>query len=249
MSAKSGDRFGRLTLVSKANFPGKTKWNCMCDCGIAVTRKLAALKERQKAGGTSSCGCYQSEINAITSASRFDPTPYMQKRYGRLLVTGVSVDLSRTQRQKSRLVCLCDCGAQTVVMPMQLTSGKTTSCGCYHRERLSEVAKEVSTKHANTVTGVLNGHTPIYRAWMKIRAGCAEGWRVGFHKVCHEYDPRWDEFEAFYQDFGPIKVTETISRKDNQSPWSKDNCFVNIGRRAKMENAAQSERPTVGKEG
>jgi hypothetical protein len=233
MTDVAGARFGRLTLVSRVEAKGKPKWLCKCDCGKQVTRKLQALRERIKDGGTSSCGCYQSEINAATSSARFDPTPYMQKRFGRLLVTGVSVDPTRAQRQKSRLVCLCDCGAQAVVVPMQLTSGKTTSCGCYHKERLSEVAKQTATIHAQTVTGVLNGHTPIYRAWLKIRAGCVEGWRAGFHKVCHEYDPRWDEFDAFYQDFGAIKITETISRKDNQAPWSKNNCFVNIGRRAK----------------
>lgn len=231
---KAGDRYGRLSLISRAEAQGKAKWLCRCDCGKEVVRKLEGIKSTTKHGGTSSCGCYQSEINSATSSARFDPTPYMQKRYGRLLVTGVIVDPARTQRTKSLLVCLCDCGAQSLVTPLSLAQGKTTSCGCFHSERISAVAKEVATIHAHTSTGVLNGHTPIYRAWMKIRQGCAEGWRAGFHKVCHEYDPRWDEFMEFYKDFGDIRPAETISRKDNQSMWSKENCFVNIGRRAKL---------------
>lgn len=87
--------------------------------------------------------------------------------------------------------------------------------------------------HGHTAHGVLNGHTPIYRAWMKIRAGVKAGQEAGFNLVCHEFDPRWDDFENFLADFGEIGYNETISRKDNQQTWCKENCFVNVGRRTK----------------
>jgi hypothetical protein len=59
----TGQRFGRLTVVSRAaNYVSpsggkKARWNCACDCGketVVVTNKLTS-------GYTKSCGCLQLE--------------------------------------------------------------------------------------------------------------------------------------------------------------------------------------------
>ena len=143
-------------------------------------------------------------------------------------VTGPSLDESRPNN-KTRLVCLCDCGAQSIVTSNSLLSGRTISCGCFQTEQMIAKGKE-AIKHGHARISA-SFATPIYMSWLKIRAGCLEGWRKGFHMVCHEYDQRWDDFNEFYQDFGSIKYSQTISRIDNQQAWSKENCFVNIGRR------------------
>lgn len=227
--ANPGTRYGRLTVVYQTAFGRKARVMCACDCGNKKETFLHSIKAAVSKKHTPSCGCAIKEVKSENGLKRFDPTAYMQKRYGRLLVTGVSIDPSRNN-VKSRLVCLCECGGQAIVAPMQLTSGKTTSCGCFHAERLVEKGRE-NVVHGHTTFGVLNGHTPVYRAWQKIRAGCLEGWRAGFHLVCHEYDPRWEDFQEFWRDFGDINALQTISRHDNQQPWSKENCFVNVGRR------------------
>jgi len=36
--------------------------------------------------------------------------------------------------------CLCDCGATTYVSSVQLTTGKTKSCGCLRRKSLQSVS-------------------------------------------------------------------------------------------------------------
>ena len=233
--AQPGTRYGRLVVKHHVTHGRKAIVLFGCDCGAERTSPLTHIKQSVQKGNVPSCGCRIKELKSENGMKRFDPTTYMQKRYGRLLVTGISQDPTR-KHVKSRLVCLCDCGGQAVVAPMQLTSGKTTSCGCFHHERQVEVGKE-NVVHGNTTFGVLNGHTPIYRAWCKIKAGCAEGWRAGFHLVCHDYDPRWDDFQEFWRDFGDIKVSQTISRLDNKMPWSKENCYVNIGRRSAKPNA------------
>ena len=54
----TGKRFGRLTVISRAENKGKhLMWNCICDCGNTKT----ARGETLKSGETKSCGCLLSE--------------------------------------------------------------------------------------------------------------------------------------------------------------------------------------------
>ena len=94
-------------------------------------------------------------------------------------------------------------------------------------------------RHGQTVYGNLSGGiTPIYQVWSTVRKCVKMGWRRGAHRVCHEYDPRWDDFENFMKDFGKIKASEGISRIDNQLPWSKENCFIHVVAKRKTVGAS-----------
>ena len=237
-----GAKFGRLTLKDKLPGSGKARWRCACDCGRTTEKRLDDLRSRMKHGLIPSCGCWFAEERSRISLGMFDATAYMQKRYGRLLVTGVEVNTERS-KAKNRLVCLCDCGAQAIVRGDQLLSGLSKSCGCLKRERAAQIGFEVNFDHGKTIYGELTGVAPIYQCWSTIKKNCLRGWKVGAHRVCHEYDPRWDDFKEFYKDFGDIKVSQTISRRDDQLPWSKSNCFVNTGQRAPRKKAMT---PNVG---
>lgn len=53
------------------------------------------------------------------------------KRFGKLLVIKqMDSYVSPKGCRKSKWLCICDCGKETIVMGADLTSGKTTSCGC-----------------------------------------------------------------------------------------------------------------------
>jgi len=54
--------------------------------------------------------------------------------YGRLYVES---RVNRTDRVV--WICKCDCGNVCEVQTFDLILGKTRSCGCYHRERQSEI--------------------------------------------------------------------------------------------------------------
>lgn len=56
------------------------------------------------------------------------------QRFGRLVVTGMIYE----DGKMSRAICKCDCGNEIVRPITYLTTGDTTSCGCYHRDRTSE---------------------------------------------------------------------------------------------------------------
>ena len=153
---------------------------------------------------------------------------YNLKQFGRLTVIG-HIYNKDGPRPKRKLVCKCECGNEITLNVQNVSRGLTKSCGCLRQETLSETAKKNKKHgHANTVNGVPN--SPLYASWRKILGCCEEGWKKGFHKVCHEYDPRWKDFAEFLIDFGPIKKGLTISRHDNQMPWSKENCYINQGR-------------------
>ena len=56
----TGQRFGKLVVLGKGESkgPGRTAWNCLCDCGNKKTIRGDALKS----GRTTSCGhCLRSE--------------------------------------------------------------------------------------------------------------------------------------------------------------------------------------------
>lgn len=65
-------------------------------------------------------------------------------RFGRLVVVDRAEDKidKNSGKHKSCWICNCDCGTKgKIVIGAILTSGKTVSCGCYHKEVASETAK------------------------------------------------------------------------------------------------------------
>jgi hypothetical protein len=58
-----GQRFGRLTVLSRADRPtqpGRAYWLCKCDCGT----EKAIFGKHLRSGATKSCGCISSENTA-----------------------------------------------------------------------------------------------------------------------------------------------------------------------------------------
>ena len=74
------------------------------------------------------------------------------ERFGRLLVVG-KVNVAR----RWEAVCKCDCGTEKVVSVRMLVRGDSTSCGCYHKQRVSEIR---SASLFNHTFGKLHVVTP-----------------------------------------------------------------------------------------
>ena len=68
-----GQKFGRLTVVDRAENDKHKKpmWLCLCDCGN--TKIVKGEKLKRKDGGeslpTRSCGCYRKEVTSARSAT------------------------------------------------------------------------------------------------------------------------------------------------------------------------------------
>ena len=64
------------------------------------------------------------------------------QRFGRLLVLS-KYDV--VGKGETRWLCKCDCGNECVVSRGGLKGGKTQSCGCLQRERISEIKRKYNT--------------------------------------------------------------------------------------------------------
>jgi hypothetical protein len=121
---------------------------------------------------------------------------------------------------------LCACGATKAVRASNLRAGHTRSCGCLHRDRMSEV----HTKHGHRIG---DGLTPEYAAWRTMIALCyepnAESYAyyggVGI-TVCAAWREPEDGFPNFLAALGPRPSDEhVLSRKDKDKPFEPGNAL------------------------
>lgn len=62
----TGQKFGRLTVIGRAEKKGKTRqarWLCKCECGNTIE----AFSDNLRSGHTKSCGCLNAEVIAKRS--------------------------------------------------------------------------------------------------------------------------------------------------------------------------------------
>lgn len=133
------------------------------------------------------------------------------EKYGRLTV--IDQHTIRTNSGQIRWNCKCDCGKEVTIIGSDLRSGRTTSCGCLKKERL--------TTHGMS-------KKPEYRVWADIKTRCNNKNYKQYKdyggrgiKLCKE----WDSFENFYKDMGDRpSIGHEIDRYNNNENYSKVNC-------------------------
>lgn len=136
------------------------------------------------------------------------------KTFGRLTVLR-EADHCGSVRQ---WLCQCSCGQQTTVRQGQLISGKTTSCGCLHREVIGKIRR---THGQSSI--------PEYKIWKGMRQRCTNPAEKSYPRyggrgivVCSEWN---ESFETFFADMGPRpSPRHSIDRIDNDKGYQPDNC-------------------------
>jgi hypothetical protein len=153
------------------------------------------------------------------------------RRFDRLLV------LSRAgndKRGKTRWLCRCDCGVEKIVGGQALRDGAIKSCGCFHRDEMTERL----TTHGKT-------KTRIYRIYNNIIARCykptntrysvyggrgisvCEEWRNSFQAFCD-----WAMTNGYRDDL-------TIDRINNDGNYEPSNCRW-IGNKDQQSNRSDN---------
>lgn len=135
------------------------------------------------------------------------------KVFGRLTVLSES---HKDRHYNAWLNCKCACGTETVVSRNQIVRGKTTSCGCYWLERV---------RRAKKVHGL--SHHGAYQIWRNMMDRCY----TKSHPAYHNYggrgiyvEDRWHDMKLFISDMGEPPPKLTLERKNNDGPYSRENC-------------------------
>lgn len=124
------DKIGKKYYIfAKCPDCGSIRWiPCLkCDSEAALGRPCAPCRNRRT---------MQKRVGSRSS----NRLQLIGRRFGRLMVIADAGSNRRGKRHiESRWKCRCDCGSIIEVAGSNLTSGNSTSCGCYNLERTIEV--------------------------------------------------------------------------------------------------------------
>lgn len=139
------------------------------------------------------------------------------KKFGRWTVIGKLKE--KSARGDIHWQCLCKCGVVKGVKAGSLRSGRSTSCGCYHKEI---TAKRISESPIGLTHGHRSSLTPVYISWqgMRKRVKSVETYIKKGVRVCN----RWMKFENFLEDMGERPPGKTLDRIDNDGNYEPQNC-------------------------
>jgi hypothetical protein len=129
------------------------------------------------------------------------------RRFGKLQV------IKTVPITKIGWLCMCDCGNEKIIgNAHNLTSGGTTSCGCF--------ALASRTTHGLT-------KSRAYVIWKGMHQRCGNPNSEGYENYGGrgiKIDPRWGRFENFLADMGHPPARFTLEREDNNGNYEPGNC-------------------------
>lgn len=141
------------------------------------------------------------------------PMDLIGQRFGKLLVVGLG---SPTKSGQKTWLCNCSCGSAKEIRHGDLMNGKSSSCGCSHKEML---------QNRSRIHGM--SRKPIYNTWVSMKARCLNPSSTDFQsyggrgiKICKE----WLEFENFYADMGDRPKGLSLDRINNMGNYEPSNC-------------------------
>lgn len=142
------------------------------------------------------------------------------QRYGKLVVIERTDD-RRTEGGQSIIhwTCLCDCGVIKAIRGTSLKIGRTSSCGCLHKE----LASEARTTHGKS-------KKRVYRIYHHMKERCYSPKDKRFSDyggrgiaICREWKDSFESFYSWAMDNG-YQDDLSIDRIDNDGNYEPSNC-------------------------
>jgi hypothetical protein len=212
ISVEAGQRFTRLLILGDAPTPDRNRRVFVrCDCGTEKIVQARHLRERS----AMSCGCLKRELRYARKGMP-SKKPEVVKPGDRFHMLTVVRRADGQTGNNRRYVCLCDCGAETIVSTSHLRPGGTVqSCGC------------LKLRHGHTVGGK---NTRTFNSWdaMTVRCGNpnASNWQSYGGRgitICDRWRGK-DGFIHFLADMGERPAGKTIDRIDVNGNYEIGNC-------------------------
>jgi len=122
----TGQKFGRLTALERAENTTRTRWICICECGNKKTIFSSSLIS----GNTKSCGCFAKE-NIFFKRQQFPKgnVPFNKKQFGESSLNGLYRIYRHTSKKRQLEFTL------NLEDFKKLTSSRCHYCNCGPRQK------------------------------------------------------------------------------------------------------------------
>jgi hypothetical protein len=142
--------------------------------------------------------------------------------FGRLTVTNQWRHQPVGKRHCIFCLCRCSCGSpRKWIRSQDLVNGRTTSCGCVHRELL--VDRTLKHGHARA-----KQRSKTYASWERMWNRTTSQKPHNSHRYIGRgiavEEPRWKDFTEFLKDMGECPPGKTLHRKNNDAGYAPQNC-------------------------
>ena len=122
---ETGNKYGRLTVLYRANNDGKiVKWHCLCDCG----QELDVAGSSLRSGNTKSCGCLQKDKAIESNIKRGRPIK-IGDVFGELtVIEQLPSKIAKNGKKQRYFLTQCSCGEQISISGQELLRKSEHRC-------------------------------------------------------------------------------------------------------------------------
>ena len=175
-----GQVFTYLTVKDYTIHDQKAYYECECKCGNTIW----ATRTQLISGQIKSCGCRKSEI--LADQERFPNkslTDLTGQQFGYWTVLGKNEEDHRYN--KTHWWCQCKCGNKASIATGSLIGGHTHSCGCYQKERMTEIKKaDLLGQRFGFITVIDSAPSRAGgQAYWKCQCDCGTIWEVAANNL------------------------------------------------------------------